>query len=58
MRFPTLPFADDVIAQRILSYVHVAYPILLLFVYLIAFTARSIATARNDNDAPETEQLG
>ena len=54
----SLPWASDALARRVLSYTQVAYPIVLLFVYLIAFTVRSIATARNDNDTPETEQLG
>ena len=36
--------------QRFLWILQIAYPIVLLFVYLISFTIRSIATARNDND--------
>ena len=53
-----LPFASDAVARRILNYTQVAYPIILLFVYLTAFTVRSISTARNDNDTPEPELLG
>lgn len=54
-----IPWASNAVAQGLLTYLHIAYPIILLFVYLFAFTARSIATARNDNDAEtQPEQLG
>ena len=51
-------YANDKVAQRILTIVQIAYPIVLLFVYLIAFTIRSITVARNDNNVPEPELLG
>ena len=55
----SLPWASDAIAQGVLIYTQIAYPIILLFVYLIAFTVRSVATARNDNDtSQQPEQLG
>jgi hypothetical protein len=42
-----------------LTYIQIAYPIILLFVYLITFTIRSIVTARSDIDSlPHPEQLG
>ena len=45
--------------QIFLWVLQIANPILLLFVYLISFTVRSIATARNDNDTSEqVPQLG
>ncbi|KAK3726141.1 ATP-binding cassette-type vacuolar membrane transporter Hmt1 [Vermiconidia calcicola] len=45
--------------QTYLQVLRIAYPLILLFVYLIAFTVRSIATARTDNDAEQqTQQLG
>lgn len=47
---PSLPWAADDVAQRVLTYTQVAYPIVLLLVYLIAFTSRSIATAGNAQD--------
>ena len=53
-----LPFASDAVAQGILTYFQIIYPILLLFLYVVAFTVRSIATARNDNVQIEPEQLG
>ena len=58
MESSNLPFASDAVARRILTYVQIAYPIILLFVYLIAFTISSISTARNDNDTPEPELFG
>ncbi len=56
-----LPWANHAMAQKILTYVQIAYPILLLFVYLIAFTVRSIVTSSSrdeSNDTSEPEQLG
>lgn len=45
--------------QRLLSILQIAYPIVLLFVYLISFTVRSITTASNDNDtSKQAPQLG
>ena len=53
-----VPWAANDIAQGILTYLQIAYPIILLFLYLIAFTVRSIATSRNDNNRPEPQLLG
>ena len=46
--------------QLFFSIVQIAYPLVVLFVYLIAFTIRSISTASNDNDesTQPTTQLG
>jgi hypothetical protein len=47
------------VAQRVLSYLQIAYPIILLFLYLIAFTVRSVVTAGKEEPAiQEPEQLG
>ncbi|KAK5134005.1 hypothetical protein LTR08_007010 [Meristemomyces frigidus] len=55
----SLPWVSDPVAQKILTSLQVAYPIALLCLYIIAFTARSIYTAANTNETtPETEQLG
>lgn len=54
-----LPWVEDTTAQAILAYLQVAYPIILLILFIAAFTVRSILTARNDNDTTtDTEQLG
>ncbi|KAH0269900.1 putative ABC transporter, partial [Aureobasidium melanogenum] len=47
-------------AQRLLSIVHFAYPIVLLFFFLTTFTIRSILTARSDapDDSKSEPQLG
>ena len=34
----SLPWVEDRVAQGVQTYVHVAYPILLLILYLAAFT--------------------
>ena len=45
--------------QTMLQVLQIAYPVVLLFFYLISFTIRSIATARNDNDlSQQPQQLG
>ena len=55
----SLPWASDAVAQGVLTYTQIAYPIILLLVYLVTFTVRSITTARNDNDTTnQPEQLG
>lgn len=54
----SLPWVSDPVAQAVQTTVHIVYPIALLFLYLIAFTVRSIATARNDNDTLPAPQLG
>lgn len=55
----TLPWVSNPVAQDILTYLQVAYPIILICLYVITFTIRSITTARNDNDtSTEPEQLG
>jgi hypothetical protein len=55
----TLPWVSNPVAQRVLRYSQIAYPIVLLLLYLIAFTVRSIVTAGKEEDAVhEPEQLG
>ena len=55
----SLPWAADAVAQRMLVYLQVAYPIVLLLVSLVAFTISSISTARVENDAtPQSQQFG
>lgn len=45
--------------ESFLQIVQIACPLILLFVYLIAFTIRSITSARNDNDIDQKpQQLG
>lgn len=46
--------------QLFFSGLQVAYPLVVLFVYLVAFTIRSIATSSNDNNdaSSDTTQLG
>jgi hypothetical protein len=56
---PSRPWASDPRAQALLTYTQIAYPIALLILFIAAFTARSIITARNDNDkTTQPEQLG
>ncbi|GAM85402.1 hypothetical protein ANO11243_034090 [Dothideomycetidae sp. 11243] len=49
-------------AQNILTYLHSAYPLILLAFFIAAFTVRSIATSRAESDAdeevPDPSQLG
>ncbi|EME82738.1 ABC transporter, ABC-B family, HMT-ATM type [Pseudocercospora fijiensis CIRAD86] len=53
------PWVSNPVAQALLNYVQIAYPIVLLITYLVTFTVHSIASARNDNDQPHhAEQLG
>ncbi|KAK4552888.1 ATP-binding cassette-type vacuolar membrane transporter Hmt1 [Recurvomyces mirabilis] len=56
----SLPWVSNPVAQNILTYLQIAYPIIVLFLYIITFTIWSIATARNDNDdtTQQPEQLG
>ncbi|KAK4626832.1 ABC transporter aclQ [Fulvia fulva] len=56
----TLPWVSNVAAQHTLRYTQVAYPIALLILYLLAFTARSITTSRKDEDdvPQQPEQFG
>lgn len=59
MARPHPPWVSEPLAQHLLAYVQVIYPILLLALYLIAFTVRSVVTASNDNDAgSQPQQLG
>ncbi|KAK4540073.1 hypothetical protein LTR36_009814 [Oleoguttula mirabilis] len=54
-----LPWVSNPVAQRILTTLQIAYPIVLLCLSLLAFTVRSIYTARNEtSNTPEPEQLG
>jgi hypothetical protein len=56
---PSLPWVSDPRAQALLTYLQIAYPIALLIIFIVAFTVRSILTARNDNDdTPQSDQLG
>ena len=51
--------ASNLIARRILDYLHYAYPIALLLFFLLAFTAQSIKISnRNANDAPQNCKTG
>lgn len=54
----SLPWVSDPVAQGVQTVVHIVHPILLLFLYLVAFTVRSITTASNDNDTKPAPQLG
>ena len=54
----SLPWVSDPVAQGVQTTVHIVYPILLLCLYLTAFTARSIYTARNDNDTQPPPTIG
>lgn len=53
------PWVSNPVAQGLLSYLQIAYPIILLITYLTTFTVHSIATARNDSDpVVQNVQLG
>ncbi|KAI5367192.1 putative Type 1 protein exporter [Septoria linicola] len=55
------PWVSNPTAQAILNYLQIAYPIVLLVLYLTTFTVRSIVTARGESDAQpqqQPEQLG
>lgn len=54
----SLPWVSDPVAQGVQTTVHIVYPILLILLYLIAFTYRSITSARNDNDTLPQPELG
>lgn len=55
----TLPWVSNTVAQHILTYLQIAYPIILICLYIITFTVRSISTARNEDEtAAASEQLG
>ncbi|KAF2723529.1 putative ABC transporter [Polychaeton citri CBS 116435] len=47
-------------AQDVKAYLQIIYPILLLVLFMVSFTTRSIITSRSDPDAagPTSEQLG
>ncbi|SMR41419.1 unnamed protein product [Zymoseptoria tritici ST99CH_1A5] len=52
-------WVSNPVAQRVLSYLQIAYPIILLILYLLAFTARSIVAAGKEEPVvQESEQLG
>jgi ATP-binding cassette, subfamily B, vacuolar membrane transporter HMT1/ACLQ len=55
-----MPWVSNPTAQAILNYLQIAYPIILLVLYLTTFTVRSVLIARGESDAQETqpEQLG
>lgn len=56
---PSLPWVSDPRAQALLTYLQIAYPIVLLLLFVTSFTVRSIKTARNDNDPTlQPTQLG
>jgi hypothetical protein len=57
---PTITESVAPAVQLFFSILQIAYPLVVLFVYLVSFTTRSIATARNDNDesTQQTTQLG
>lgn len=54
------PWVSNPVAQNILADFQIAYPLVLIFLYLIAFTVRSVRNARDDTElAPqEPQQLG
>lgn len=53
------PWVSNRTAQDILTYTHIAYPLILLVFFLTVFTLRSIFTASSDDSTQETEeQLG
>lgn len=54
------PWVSNPVAQNILADFQIAYPLLLIFLYLVAFTVRSVRSARHDHDAvpQEPQQLG
>ncbi|KAK6425382.1 ATP-binding cassette-type vacuolar membrane transporter Hmt1, partial [Oleoguttula sp. CCFEE 5521] len=55
----SLPWSADPRAQRLLTQLQIAYPIVLLVLFIAAFTIQSILTARNDNDDTiQSDQLG
>ena len=55
----SLPWVSDPIAQGVQTYTQIAYPILILLLYLFTFVIRSVATARNGNEhEPQDQQLG
>lgn len=43
-----LPWAADPRAQALLTYLQIAYPIILLILFIVAFTVRGVLTARAD----------
>ena len=58
---PSRRFLSDSVALQVRNYVQIAYPLVVLFVYLFAFTVRSIKTSRRSSDAlanDEPRQLG
>ncbi|KAH9828048.1 Heavy metal tolerance protein [Teratosphaeria destructans] len=57
----TLPWVSNPLAQGILTYTQIAYPIILTLLYIVVFTVQSILNARNDNATnaqTQPEQLG
>lgn len=55
----TAPWVSDPVAQKILRVLHVAYPIILIILFLGVFTIRSIVTASTDNEfTKDPQQLG
>ncbi|KAK5107300.1 hypothetical protein LTR62_001393 [Meristemomyces frigidus] len=60
MPYGSLPWVSNPIAQQILTYLQIAYPIIVLFLYITTFTIWSIVTASNDNAEVKqgAEQLG
>ncbi|QIW98414.1 hypothetical protein AMS68_003932 [Peltaster fructicola] len=53
------PWVANATAQSVLAYTQVTYPIVLLLVFIAAFTVRSILAVRKDNDTTkESGQLG
>lgn len=61
---PKQPWVSNRVAQNILSYLHAAYPLILLVFFITVFTVRSIAVSNGqgtaDDEAPPTgsPQLG
>ena len=56
---PPEPWVSNNTAQAILTYVHYAYPIVLLLLFLLAFTIHSVLTASKDDVVePVPDQTG
>lgn len=49
------PWVSNHRAQGILTYLHIAYPLVLLVWFIVVFTLRSIATSRTEEEDVETD---
>lgn len=53
----TLPWVSNRTAQQLKNYLQVSYPIVLLVLFVAAFTARSIITSSNNDNDDKTKQV-